>query len=637
MLNDSITDFTALESTLDRWQSQEEKRHQKPINGNGTPFIWDGDINTLPVKQSTKDLINGGAPEGQRSEAIQTAINALVYSGLDSGQIHSVFRSYPIGEKYRQQRTPEKWLQPQIDKAFSYVIDRATAGPPRNSFNRPSDRAKIDITDQIPLPLTRQTDKAEPYPLDALGPILGPAAKGLLNVVQAPDAVCAHSLLAFAAHTVQGLANLIIDGRKNPLNEFFLSVCDRSGRKSECDSVAGDAHRQYQKMLLQEYRQDLSAYADYKNAWDVSRKRIIDDKKMSLPEKNKKLDQLRMDEPQKPYEPIIVFSDATTEGTHKLYERGTPSKGLIADEGGQVSGGHGMRLENRLYFMTTFSKWWDAAPIDRIRGGDGSSVLYGRRLTIHLMMQSGVASDFFNDPQMRDQGLTSRLLVVFPEPLMGTRTYKPVDVRKTPEMQAYYNQVNHNLGLALPLRIDEKTGRELNELEPRNIHLSTRAKQLWVHAYEGIEQESGPGKAFESIRGFAGKAGAHILRLAGIMCLFENPSISEVTENHIQRATTLMEYYLNERLRITTLAEPNIQLENARKLLEWMQIRKFKRLVLPDVYQSGPAIFRNKKQALESLKVLEDHWWIQPIPEGCVSELTGKKSRTAWIVNNAKV
>jgi len=635
MLSDSTTDFTALESTLNRWQSQEEKRHHKPINGNGTPFIWDGDIATLPLKQSTKDLIICGAPVGQRSEAMQTVINGLAYSGLDSAQIHSVFLAYPIGEKYRQQRTPEKWLQPQIDKAFSFVTGRATAGSPRN--DGPTNYSGSVITDQAPLPLTRKTEAADPYPLDALGPILGPAAKDLLNVVQAPDAVCAHSLLAFAAHTVQGLTNLIIDGRKNPLSEFFLSICDRSGRKSECDSVAGDAHRQHQRMLLKEYTQDLSAYADYKSAWDISRKRIIDSKKMSLSEKNKKLDRLRMDEPEKPCEPIIVFSDVTTEGIHKLFERGTPSKCLIADEGGQVSGGHGMRQENKLYFMTTLSKWWDGAPIDRIRGGDGSSVLYGRRLTLHLMMQSGVASDFFNDPQMRDQGLTSRLLVVFPEPLTGTRTYKPVDVRRTPEMQAYYDQVDHNLGLPLPLRIDERTGQRLNELEPRSIHLSTRAKQLWVQAYEDIERESGQGKAFESIRGFAGKAGAHILRLAGIMCLFETPSISEVTEAYIQRATTLMEYYLNERLRITTLAEPNIQLENARKLLQWIQDRKFKKLVLPDVYQSGPAVFRNKKQALESLKVLEDHWWIQPLPDGCDSELTGKKSKNAWIVTDAKV
>ncbi|WP_419659687.1 hypothetical protein Dvar_00120 [Desulfosarcina variabilis str. Montpellier] len=86
-----------------------------------------GDIDSLPIKPETKAIIKYGAAKGCRSEAIMTALNALVWSDLSDAEIISIFESYPIGEKYLEKgNARERWLQPQISKARSYVTDRAT-------------------------------------------------------------------------------------------------------------------------------------------------------------------------------------------------------------------------------------------------------------------------------------------------------------------------------------------------------------------------------------------------------------------------------------------------------------------------------------------------------------------------------
>ena len=80
------------------------------------------DIDRLPIKAETKNLIKFGVALGQRSEKMMTVLDALVYSDLSNDEIFSIFDRYPIGEKYRGKgSTKAKWLQTQIDKARSYV------------------------------------------------------------------------------------------------------------------------------------------------------------------------------------------------------------------------------------------------------------------------------------------------------------------------------------------------------------------------------------------------------------------------------------------------------------------------------------------------------------------------------------
>src|SRR5262249_53941835 len=78
----------------------------------------------------------------------------------------------------------------------------------------------------------------------------------------------------------------------------------------------------------------------------------------------------------------------------------------------------------KLRTATGLSKLWDGVPIDRVRAGDGTLVLPGRRVAIHLMAQPDVAAIMLSDQMLLGQGLLSRCLVSAPDSTSGTRLWK---------------------------------------------------------------------------------------------------------------------------------------------------------------------------------------------------------------------
>lgn len=105
------------------------KQPTVPTTTPATKILWNHDISSLPISHEKKALIMNGASVGQRSEAIMAVLNALVYANLTDSDILAIFEAKAIGEKYREKgRSREKWLQSQIEKARSYVTDRADTG-----------------------------------------------------------------------------------------------------------------------------------------------------------------------------------------------------------------------------------------------------------------------------------------------------------------------------------------------------------------------------------------------------------------------------------------------------------------------------------------------------------------------------
>ena len=111
-------------------------------------FVWDGNVNHLPIKPETKNAILNGFPEGSRSEPMMGVLNALVWSNLTDTQIIEVFEQYPIGAKYREKgNIGEQWLRPQIDKARARVTERAEAAkrPQEQCTREPGDESGSDL------------------------------------------------------------------------------------------------------------------------------------------------------------------------------------------------------------------------------------------------------------------------------------------------------------------------------------------------------------------------------------------------------------------------------------------------------------------------------------------------------------
>lgn len=496
-------------------------------------------------------------------------------------------------------------------------------------------RRTVEEAPPPPDPLRREGIPPEPFPTPALGPILAPALEALQRTVQAPAPLIAQSLLGVASLVAQPHANVIIDGRVMPLSLFLITIGASGERKTGIDALVLKPVMVRQRELVDSYKVLL---ADHKNAvrvWEQAESAAIKEKVTDLgkvrqarQEKAKALESLG-ESPEPPLLPNLLAGDPTSEGLFKLFANGQPSLGLFSDEGALFVGGHALARDARLRTIGALSKLWDGRPLDRVRGGDGASILYDRRLSLHLMMQPLVAAELLNDPIYQDQGFLARVLMAWPETTAGTRLYVANDPYTEAAMGRYWQALTTLLYRPHSLREGTR-----NELTPRHLPLSADAKAQWVLYFDAIERELGAGGRLEAIRGFASKAAEHTARLAAVLALIANPDITEIDLKSVQRGILLMEYYVTEALRIhdAGVADPELQL--AQKLLDWLHNLKDKDgkseryIHLAKIYQLGPSGIRDAKTARRLLDVLAKHRWVTKIDGGMM--LDGAFRKDVW-------
>jgi len=96
-----------------------------------------------------------------------------------------------------------------------------------------------ELKREAPRPLIRELPPADPFPIDALGDVLAPAARAIQDRVQAPVAMCAQSVLAAATLATQGHADIQLPtGQIKPLSSYYISIGVTGERKSAESLVA---------------------------------------------------------------------------------------------------------------------------------------------------------------------------------------------------------------------------------------------------------------------------------------------------------------------------------------------------------------------------------------------------------------
>jgi putative DNA primase/helicase len=120
---------------------------------------------------------------------------------------------------------------------------------------------KVEL--EPPRPLMRELPPATPFPDEALGNILGPAARAINDRVRAPMAICGQSVLAAANLAVQAHADVELPigrGLAKPTSNFFVTVAVTGERKSASDAEANGPIGRREQMLRLQYDADLPAY-----------------------------------------------------------------------------------------------------------------------------------------------------------------------------------------------------------------------------------------------------------------------------------------------------------------------------------------------------------------------------------------
>ena len=475
-----------------------------------------------------------------------------------------------------------------------------------------------------PRALMRELPPADPFPADALGSVLGSAAAAIHDMTQAPVAICGQSVLAAATLAVQGHADVVLPtNQARPISGFFLSIAQTGERKSAVDGHALWPIREREVALRDQYSIDIPGYLNDKSAWEKARQAAIKKGKGDRAAIKQALDAIGP-APPAPLVPMLTCSEPTIEGLAKLYMVGQPSLGIFTGEGGQFIGGHGMNDERKLATSTGLSRLWDGDPLDRVRSLDGATVLPGRRLTLHLMAQPGVASVMLADPDLLDQGLLSRMLITAPAPASGTRIWHESSDESDISLCRYNTRLRDILAYPLPVS-DGKA----NELAPRRLPLAVASRQLWIAFADHIEQQIGPDGPLASIRGLANKLPEHAARSAAVLTLVDNLTAAEVTADYMAFGIALAEHYAAEALRLFEVGKINADLFMAQKLLTWIQTEWTELAIsLPDIYQLGPNAVRDAATARRLVEILEDHGWLTKSRKPLV--VAGTQRRDAW-------
>ena len=507
---------------------------------------------------------------------------------------------------------PDKWD----------LADDLPEGATLDDLKRMVTEAKPAMMPEPPLPLRRPLSNPEPFPVDALG-ALKAAAEAIHAKTQAPMAICGQSVLAVASLATQAHADVVLPtGSSKPLSCFFLTIADSGERKTSCDDLALKPVRDFVDGLRLQYQSELVEHQRSFGLWQARYDEILKLKGKKDPAAAE-ADLLALgNPPPPPLLPFLLPGEPTIEGVIKLLRYGLGFGGLFSSEGGAFIGGFGMSADNKLKTAAHLSSIWDGTPIDRVRGGDEVVVLYGRRLSLHLMMQPIVAERLLGDAELIGQGLLSRILVAAPPPAAGTRRWRESPLSADLALKIYGDRITSLLNRS-PLHAEGRPA----ELLPKPLPLSLGARSLWVGYHDTIEAQCGPKGALAPINGLANKLPEHAARLAAVLEMTNNPDAAEIDAATMADAITLATFYQGEALRLFGAGQTNPDLVLAEKVLGFVR-EQAGPVSLRSIYQRGPNGARDKATATRIMGILAGHNWLEKIEEG--AEIDGHKVRDAW-------
>ena len=510
------------------------------------------------------------------------------------------------------------------DDAEHIVRSRQAGFDPGVGLGRPTAATTSDARIEPPRPLLRELPPADPFPVDALGKVLGAATVAINDRVQAPMAICGQSTLAAATLAAQGQADVELPtGQVKPITEFFVSVAATGERKTATDKEALWPFIKKEMALREDYEGQLPQYVNAKIAWEKAREHSVKKAKGDRAAMKAALDNLGPP-PRAPLTPMLTCPEPTYEGLIKHLVSGQPSMGIFSAEGGQFIGGHGMTDEAKLRTVSGLSSLWDGDTIKRVRAGDGATILPGRRVAMHLMAQPDVAAVMLSDRLLLDQGFLSRCLVTAPESTTGSRLWHEPATDSEAAIKRYGAHILDMLERPLPL-VEGNS----NELSPRVLSLTPDARKMWIGFADSIEAQIRPDGALAPVRGLANKLPEHAARLAAVITLVADVQAGEISAEHMAAGRSLAQHYAAEALRLFEASRISADLLLAQKLLSWLLGCWSETAVsLPDIYQKGPNAIRDKATAAKLVKILEDHGWLQKINGGAFIE--GQHRRDAW-------
>ena len=478
-----------------------------------------------------------------------------------------------------------------------------------------------------PLDIKASLGEAVEYPIAAMPPVLRKAIESIVAMAQVPVSLAAQSVLGAASLATQGFVNVeTITGQSVPTSLFLFTIAASGDRKSTSDKFAIQPIKDREEQLAARYETNKHEFAIDDAAYKAATTKAKNGSGKTRQDIRDALEAAGKP-PIHPVQPLLTADEPTGPGLQRLFAEAMPALGLFSDEGATFLGGWSMQEENQAATGGMLSKLWDGQAIKRIRADkeNGTQILYGRRLCLHLMVQPDIAGKLLGNQAVRNQGLLSRILVAAPKSLKGTRFWREPTDDDREALREYHVRLGKLLAFEFRYR-DEAT----RALDLDLVRLTPDARRRLIEFSDHCERQIAANGKYVDIADFASKMTENATRIAAVLAFFSaGTSLTRdgLSLNAVNAGIALVEFYASEAARLYGAAALDEDTSRAAILIEWIRKRELQAVGVQFLSQRGPGQTRDGPPLKRALAILEEFKHLVPIKGGARLEMVPGKPK----------
>jgi hypothetical protein len=437
----------------------------------------------------------------------------------------------------------------------------------------------------------------DPYPADALGNVMAPAAWQHHRNTGVAMELIGPSALGLAAAAIQDLIDVLRPNCAPSSTALFIALVAGSGEGK--DTAAAPFVKpivDFQAEADESFAHALHGYEASLEARRIARRLLAEEMEKDIRDggtgmaAQQKLAAHLADEPRPPKAPKVIFADATLAAVRTtLCDRWRSGIFFSMEASGLLNG----RLGAEFAF---WNDGWGGAPIfvDRVLGGARS--VSDPRVGMVLGIQPEPFRRFLRrrGSEVHDSGFTARYLMSFPPSTKGTRLIR-MQANEKYALQAYGDRVTELL---------KEGAKRTAAGQPRGkLCLSTPAAAYFVDIYNELQRLMAPGQPYFDISGQAAKAAENVARVAAVLHVIDGMQ-GDIGYDTIRRAAMIVQWHTDQFMRMfsgeaaVVVANPDADaIESALRSAHQFGYTSIRRA---DLWKLAPQV-KNVKKALQAL------------------------------------